>query len=206
MGPRFSPSIILAGTVGAVLLATPDVHACSQCPENVSTIEERLANSDAVFRGTVIAEDVPEGGNVTLVLEVHEVWKGVHTHEIELDTGGSGAHSCWPGDYYEVGQELLVFAYRPEPYYQLNQGTPVRIQRKLSFGPCDSPTRIEHTGPALESLGPGKPPSGEPPPEPPSEPERMGIFPLTLIGVAGFVAVALVLVLALVGRTRTKRS
>lgn len=163
MPAKLVRAIILAATLGAAVLAVAeDARACS-CAIPGPPLE-RLAKANAVFRGTVIELDVPwalragpEGkigqarahfavwseASVTVVLEVEESWKGVHTREVALDLGTGLCCDCSIGvPSYEPGDELLVYAYEHDGALHVNI--------------CGPPVGIADAGPDLELLGPGE--------------------------------------------------
>jgi hypothetical protein len=149
-------SVFAATLLAAALLDPDDARACS-CA-SVGPPAERLAGADGVFRGTVIEVDVPwslrrgalrdelgnfTGATVTVRLEVHEAWKGVHTREVVLDVGDGMCCNCTFGAGFAApGEELLVYAHAYEG--------------ALHVSTCSWPVPSEYIGLHLEALGPGE--------------------------------------------------
>jgi phosphate/sulfate permease len=160
---RIARTAIATATLLTALLMYPaDVRACS-CAD-IGTSPEGILGRDAVFRGTIVAFDVPwtlqpgadgtlgklryglaawTDATVTVRMQVHEAWKGVDAREVVIDVGDGFCCNCSLGtDFGRPGEELLVYANEHEG--------------ALHVGFCNQPIPIAHADPYLEVLGSGQ--------------------------------------------------
>jgi len=127
-------AIVLAAT--AALLAAADPARACRCLPPPPPLEE-LADSDAVFSGTVAAVELDETGLVRHIkFEVANCWKGGVGALVEIQTSASGA-SCGRG--FVIGVEYLVYATGPGG--------------ALHVSLCDRTKRLEFAQEDLGALG-----------------------------------------------------
>ena len=104
--------LLLCG--GLCLLAPPEAFACSCAEPPAPPIA--LDAASAVFRGTVVAIDVPGGEIVSsanpkrVTFAVGDVWKGPAYTQLVVTTARDGASCGFP---FELKREYLVYASGP---------------------------------------------------------------------------------------------
>ncbi|MHA7963185.1 hypothetical protein ACX93W_03495 [Paenibacillus sp. CAU 1782] len=111
-GKSFYMLLIIAVAIG-ILAAPPERASACSCVVNGS-VQETLANHDAVFEGIVTGKKRPStifssssADPVTWTFRVNEVWKGKVTSTLSVTSAESGA-SC--GFEFEEGKRYLVYA------------------------------------------------------------------------------------------------
>jgi Tissue inhibitor of metalloproteinase len=123
-------------------------YACSCVPPD--TPEKELQQADAVFSGKVIK--VEEGGSgefsansssqVSVTLEVKEIWKGIEENRIVVKTE---QHSASCGYEFEKNKEYIVYAQK--------QGNEWYVSL------CSRTTILAEAGEDVKALGKGDPPT-----------------------------------------------
>ncbi|MGB3614686.1 MAG: hypothetical protein WBA10_12910 [Elainellaceae cyanobacterium] len=91
---------------GAIAIALPQpAYGCS-C-RRPAPLDVALADSAAVFAGTVVGIDVTNPAYMTVTLDVGETWKGMLSQTIHVQTAPTSA-IC--GYHFEQGEAYLVYA------------------------------------------------------------------------------------------------
>jgi hypothetical protein len=129
-------AIALAAT--AALLGPVDLSLACSCTPPPSPLQE-LAESDAVFSGTVTTVELDESGLVPvrrIKFDVAQCWKGGIGSQIEIRTRDSEA-AC--GRHFTFGVEYLVYA----------AGTATSLHTHL----CDRTRRLAFAQEDLDQLG-----------------------------------------------------
>ena len=161
--------VLIIPLIGVWLMAIPEraeAHFCGRPP-----VSEKLRDADRVFMGEVTSVTRDEDRRLTLgKFTVSTVWKGPLDRTAHVYTFSGGIDS-W-GAPFEVGEDLLVYAYRNE-----------YLEDRLFTDLCTSfrPLDLERYYPdELAELGEGQSP-------PPTIAERFlyGVIGLSLIGLSG---------------------
>ena len=142
---------LLAGVMGLGIIGHAAPAAACSCA--VSTPEEAFDAADFVFSGTVTGVDrtswplgctrtMSSEDPVYVTMDVMEVWKGQVGAETVVVTATSGA-SC--GYDFEAYPAHLVYAREVDGEWQVSL--------------CSGTSPLDQANEALDSLGPGSPPS-----------------------------------------------
>ena len=179
-------SLVLT-VLGVVFLLPPQCASACQCTmlPGSQDAERALADSEAVFSGEVVKIDRPSpfksGADLeTDTFRVSEVWKGPEQRTLEVHTALMGASCGYP---FKEGQEYLVYAYTGK--------------RGLEVDLCNGTQRLTEAEADLEVLGASKKPTvGEA-----LSDTSGGVSAGAMVGVAGLVMAASLLVVARLVRT-----
>ncbi len=184
----FRAAVIVLVCGGLCLLAPPSAFACS-CAEAPSP-HISLDAASAVFRGTVVAIDVPGGEVVSsadpkrVTFAVGDVWKGPAYTQLVVTTARDGASCGFP---FELKQEYLVYASGPAA--QLRTGLCGRTratadpQSAEDFAALGSGTVPKESPPAAPA--PSPPPAAATPTAAANTPDSGAMRNLALIFGAG---------------------
>jgi hypothetical protein len=135
----------LLGIFAFLIFSHFNVFACS-CPTVVGVEQElkwKLKQLQAVFSGKIIEiNKIPQSRDVSVKIEVKEVWKGLLSKEVNIATPNNPG-MC--GASFEIGKSYLVFASHS-------------AEGNLSTGLCLKNKELEKATEELEILGKGKKP------------------------------------------------
>lgn len=131
-----------------LILSSASALACSCL---ITTVQEQIGRSPAIFAGTVVSYDTigfvrSTADPARVVFNVSKVWKGEVHEYTEVQTAVSGA-SC--GYEFEEGEEYLVYA---------SEGDPITGADGLSVGLCSRTAKLADAQEDLQVLGGGRPP------------------------------------------------
>ena len=184
-------SLVLAVLGGVFVLSPQCASACSCAIESnpKERAKEAMSDSEAVFSGEVA--EVKEGPPTKMMgmsgvrtsrvtLRASEVWKGPQRETLEVSTPRDSMTCGYP---FKEGQEYLVYAYTGK------QGLEVDL--------CNGTRRLAEAKADLEVLGDGERPTGG---EALSDTSG-GVSAGAMVGVAGLVMAASVLVVVRLVRT-----
>lgn len=104
----------LLGILAFLIFSHFNVFACS-CP-TVGGVEQelkwKLKQLQAVFSGKIIEiNKVPQSRDVSVKIEVKEIWKGRLSEEVNITTPN---HPGACGVLFEIGKSYLIFASRSD--------------------------------------------------------------------------------------------
>lgn len=141
---------VIIGLLCTILTTFSFTVTCYACNCAINSVEAEYENSSAIFSGKVIQlidenknkKLISTGDQITVILEVQEVWKGVNESQIMLHTVRSSA-SC--GYEFEIGKEYLIYATEREQGFHVSS--------------CSRTTTLSHAISDIDYLGEGNTPT-----------------------------------------------